>query len=321
MRGYFTALVLAELERRLGVRCSKVFDLIAGTSIGGILAVGLAHGIRAETLAAMIREHGPRIFPRRPLTLLRRFAGPPYKPGHLEAAIRGILGAKSEQPLSRTSVPVMVVAVAPTTARLLLPSSWDMEDTAGMTALDACMATSAAPSYFPAHRAAWGGRPGAVDLIDGGIAANAPDALAVDHASSHLGVPPNRMAMLSVGTGGPRPGGVGMADPAALGLTATLLSLGGRGIVNLAMAVQEGRGVSEARSRLGDASYLRLDGSPSSEQSRLLSLDNSSPEALRTMEEMASPVGAEIAASGSHGVWRHLLARAAASRQLEQLPE
>ena len=51
-RGYFTALVLARVEELLGAPCHRVFNLIAGTSIGGIIALGLAFGIPARTHCA-----------------------------------------------------------------------------------------------------------------------------------------------------------------------------------------------------------------------------------------------------------------------------
>jgi patatin-like phospholipase/acyl hydrolase len=62
-RGYFTALVLAKLEEQLGRPCYKIFNLIAGTSIGGIIAVGLAFGIPARRIAEIIAKSGPAIFP------------------------------------------------------------------------------------------------------------------------------------------------------------------------------------------------------------------------------------------------------------------
>lgn len=49
-RGLFTATVLEELEKRLGGPIARHFDLITGTSIGGILGLGLASEIRATEL-------------------------------------------------------------------------------------------------------------------------------------------------------------------------------------------------------------------------------------------------------------------------------
>src|SRR3954464_5298965 len=76
IRGLIPALVLAEIERRTGRATAELFDLIAGTSTGGILACGLTcpgEGGRprhsAEELAELYRTEGPRIFDR---SLIRR---------------------------------------------------------------------------------------------------------------------------------------------------------------------------------------------------------------------------------------------------------
>src|SRR5215211_5689037 len=71
IRGLIPALVLAEIERRTGRRIAALFDLIAGTSTGGILACALGRpdAMPAERVAAVYVEEGPRIFHR---SLLKR---------------------------------------------------------------------------------------------------------------------------------------------------------------------------------------------------------------------------------------------------------
>ena len=41
IRGIIPAMILADIERRTGHRIAEMFDMIAGTSTGGILALGL----------------------------------------------------------------------------------------------------------------------------------------------------------------------------------------------------------------------------------------------------------------------------------------
>lgn len=53
-RGLYTATILAELERELGGPIARHFDLIAGTSIGGILALAIANEIPASSLAVVV---------------------------------------------------------------------------------------------------------------------------------------------------------------------------------------------------------------------------------------------------------------------------
>ena len=70
VRGLYTITVLAEFERILAngdesYSIAEHFDLIAGTSIGGLLALGLADGKTARELQAKVLEHACTIFPPR----------------------------------------------------------------------------------------------------------------------------------------------------------------------------------------------------------------------------------------------------------------
>jgi uncharacterized protein len=66
IRGLIPAVVLTELERRAGRRTFELFDLIAGTSTGGILACALCapDALPAEELVALYEDEGPKIFDR-----------------------------------------------------------------------------------------------------------------------------------------------------------------------------------------------------------------------------------------------------------------
>src|SRR3954462_11298529 len=78
IRGLIPAIVLADIERRTGRRIAELFDLVAGTSTGGILACALTAPseadpavprFAAEQLAELYETEGPRIFSR---SLLKR---------------------------------------------------------------------------------------------------------------------------------------------------------------------------------------------------------------------------------------------------------
>lgn len=71
IRGIIPARVLAAIEERTGVPTAENFDLIAGTSTGGILALGLSRPdnegnprFTAADLANIYTEHGEEIFNR-----------------------------------------------------------------------------------------------------------------------------------------------------------------------------------------------------------------------------------------------------------------
>src|SRR5690348_14474972 len=65
VRGAFIAAFLAKLEENLPLPTSRYFDLIAGTSTGGLIAVALAMNLRAEALRNFYREHAGGVFTRR----------------------------------------------------------------------------------------------------------------------------------------------------------------------------------------------------------------------------------------------------------------
>src|SRR6266540_2220215 len=62
LRGMFSAAVLARLEEDLDLRVPDHFDLIAGTSTGGIIALGLGLGLTPREILQFYTDHGPRIF-------------------------------------------------------------------------------------------------------------------------------------------------------------------------------------------------------------------------------------------------------------------
>lgn len=61
VRGYLPALLLAEIERRAARPATTLFDLVVGTSTGGIIGIGLATGLSAQSLADFYPTYGQRI--------------------------------------------------------------------------------------------------------------------------------------------------------------------------------------------------------------------------------------------------------------------
>jgi patatin-like phospholipase/acyl hydrolase len=99
IRGLIPALVLAELERRAERRVFELFDLIAGTSTGGILACALCapDPLPAEEVAAIYEEEGPAIFDRSVWQRIRSAEGlldEKYDAGALDRALERFLGDK-----------------------------------------------------------------------------------------------------------------------------------------------------------------------------------------------------------------------------------
>jgi predicted acylesterase/phospholipase RssA len=182
IRGVIPATLLAEIESRTGKRIAEMFDLIAGTSTGGILALALTTPdphtparprYRAEELVALYAEKGKTIFGR---SLLHRLItlfgllGSKYAVRGLDRVLHDYLG---ESRLKDAVTEVLITSydlesrdswfLARHKARTDSKSDFKMRDVA--------RATSAAPTYFRPERLS---QTPPTAMVDGGVFANNP---------------------------------------------------------------------------------------------------------------------------------------------------
>src|SRR6476469_7692332 len=99
IRGIIPALVLTELEKRAGRPVADLFDLVAGTSTGGILACALTRpeARPASELVDIYRKEGPHIFSRTPVKVITSVLGltdEKYDDAALNAALERYMGDK-----------------------------------------------------------------------------------------------------------------------------------------------------------------------------------------------------------------------------------
>ena len=200
IRGLIPALVLTELERRAGRRVFELFDLIAGTSTGGILACALCapDPLPASELVKLYEEEGPEIFDRSLFQRIRSAEGlldEKYDDAALDRALERFLEHKR---LAETR-PDLIVPSYDTA----LPGPYFFKTTkaAETPATDdfplsvVARATSAAPTYFEALAA------GEKALIDGGVFATNPAMCALAEVLNREDVRPRDVVLLSLGTG------------------------------------------------------------------------------------------------------------------------
>lgn len=194
IRGIIPGTILAFLESKLqeldgpNARIADYFDVIAGTSTGGIITTMLTAPNRdnrplyaAKDISSFYMEHCPHIFPqsrRNNLVnnIVHLFGGPKYDGKYLRFLANSILGNLTiKQMLTHTVIPAFDI-------KRLQPIIFTTVDGRASVAKDVllsdiCLSTSAAPTYFPVHyfetRDA-AGRIHTFDLIDGGVAANNP---------------------------------------------------------------------------------------------------------------------------------------------------
>ncbi len=202
-RGLFTIEILAMLEERAGRPLAECFDLIAGTSIGGIIAIGLAMGKSAAEIRSSFLEHGETVFPPAPTgrlakarALVRSWSGPRYEAAALRKIVGEVVG--EDKHLADCVTRLLVPAFNVTTGRVQFfktPHFHTLVEDRKLAAVDVAMATSAAPLYFPMARI------GSAYFADGGLVANSPDACAIHEALHFAGQPDmTEIKVLSVGT-------------------------------------------------------------------------------------------------------------------------
>ncbi|EKK00115.1 patatin-related protein [Rhodopirellula baltica SH28] len=246
IRGAFTAAVLAEIENRLQRPIGDYFDLVAGTSTGGLIAAAVATGVSASTIVDFYKEKGPEVFTPRPTykpKKIGRKVGMPvarfaakkavgvqlddvlqtkYEAGPLRSAVEGVFGQQLMGDITRCRLVVPAVDVtAGRTIVLKTPHIPGMTRDRHYKVADILMATTAAPTFFP-HATL--GENGAV--VDGGLWANNPSLVAYTEAMkirecACRAVDPifdsADVHILSIGTGEPRYSLVPPADNAGIG--------------------------------------------------------------------------------------------------------
>lgn len=194
MRGIFTASFLATLEDLSSRRIADFFDLIVGTSTGGITGLALALGIPAKRVLNLYLEEGRQIFrrPRRLGMLLR----PKYDNRPLARALQKAFG---RQIVNDALTPVCVTSYELTTS---YPRIWkddhaeDLPRDGDEPAWKVALATSAAPIYFPGAEVTAGD-----SHVDGGLFANNPTLIGLTEAVRYFRQPLERIRILSVGAG------------------------------------------------------------------------------------------------------------------------
>ncbi|MCC5934804.1 MAG: patatin-like phospholipase family protein [Balneolales bacterium] len=217
IRGIYPAKFLTELEFQLEKSGKKItylnqyFDLICGTSTGGIIALGLALGMTSNEILSLYRDHANNIFGRKK-GFWRSLFNPSHNSDYLENLLKRSFSVFTENgdtrlghAKTRVCIPVYNgyygrVSVLKTSHHQDLMRDYQYP------AHDVALSTSSAPFYFKPHSFKYK-KVGEADLntvtnnIDGGIFANNPALIGLLEAVQTLQVPIDNLKILSIGTG------------------------------------------------------------------------------------------------------------------------
>ena len=204
IRGLIPALVIEEIEKKTGKPASSLFDLMVGTSTGGILALGLSLArsddasprYSARDLAKLYADRGRDVFPRsfwRGVSTIGGLTEEKYPADGVESVLAEYFG---DAPLSEALTHVMVTSYDIQNRVPFFLKSWRADRNA-VEMKDAARATSAAPTYFEPALVGVGGSVRA--LVDGGVFVNNPAMSAF--AEARLLFPGEDVYLVSIGTG------------------------------------------------------------------------------------------------------------------------
>ncbi|GLJ39127.1 hypothetical protein SUGI_0797520 [Cryptomeria japonica] len=234
VRGIIPATILEFLETQLqkldglDARLADYFDVMAGTSTGGLVTAMLTAPSKekkplyaAKDVTRFYLEHCPSIFPYRKgpsgwlqsiYTLLR---GPKYSGDYLHNLVKEILrGIRLNELLTNVVIPTYDTNLQQPIIFSTFETKKDISKDAYLS--DICISTSAAPTYLPAHHFETkdrSGNPREFNLIDGGVAANNPTLIAINEVTKESIKPNNdwvsrgkakakqNFLVLSLGTG------------------------------------------------------------------------------------------------------------------------
>jgi uncharacterized protein len=168
IKGVFPASFPATVEETVGGNIGDYFDLIVGTSTGGIIALGLGLDFSAKQLLSCYEKEGGKTFGGgRAMRWFPHIRKPKYDPKPLKAALESTFG---ERLLGESQKRLVIPSLNIATGEVHLWKTCHhprLQLDYKCKAVEVALATSAAPTYFPTFQGQTG-----IPLIDSGVWAN-----------------------------------------------------------------------------------------------------------------------------------------------------
>lgn len=292
-RGLFTARALQEMEEHIGEPIGRRFDLIYGTSIGGIIALAVAFEVPMQRVVQAFEEAGEKIFPprKKPTSKFGIFwdiashrKRPRYQSQRLREVITSLIpeNATLNDAIHAVGIPaVNVTRGRPQVFKTRHKEEWTRDWK--YKVVDVALATSAAPTFF--ELAELDGQ----RYADGGLYANAPDLLALHEAEHFFRVEPDAVRILSVGTT-TKSYSLSFESGRNLGIQDWMQD---ERLFSVTLSSQQQLVDQLMQHKLGER-YFRLDEAPSHEQANSLGLDVATEAARRTLLALAKKATSDL---------------------------
>ena len=217
IKGVFPALFLTLLEDELKNRSDGKtqifhhFDLITGTSTGGIIAIALALGIPAKEIFQLYIDNARKIFGSKKSFFFGQIRNSAHERKFLENLVRKKFndannGIEPRLGDCKTDVCIPIYDLIQGNPSVLKTKYHPaFERDYHIPAYQAAMATSAAPTYFDPYTSDYidlnGTKKDFANKVDGGVMANNPTLVAVLEAIKAFKVEMSQLEILSLGTG------------------------------------------------------------------------------------------------------------------------
>jgi hypothetical protein len=210
IKGLYSAQILRHFEEKFQCSISDHFDMLCGTSTGGLIAMALSLKIPAADICAFYENEGPKIF-----TNFKKinFLGKKYSNGTVKQLVRGgkfsdknlrtaLEGIFGDKKIGESNNLLCIPSYNITEARPFIfkydHEEGDLNRDNKALYVDVALATSAAPTYFPMAEISYYDNK---QFIDGGVWGNNPTLVGYLEALQYFvgtGKAFNKLKILSV---------------------------------------------------------------------------------------------------------------------------
>jgi len=180
IKGVYSASILKQIEQKYQCKLSDYFDMICGTSTGGLIALALSRERSAKEIEQFYEERGGKIFPyqnyfTKSYAFLRQLMwGSKYSDRELKSSIEEFIGKDTTMDDASTllCIPSYNLTEGYPTVFKFPHKEGGFHRDANLRMVDVALATSAAPTYFPIAELDYPHFKGL--FVDGGVWSNNP---------------------------------------------------------------------------------------------------------------------------------------------------